>query len=218
MQRIAGRPGSVWRQVCHSREAQLEDWKEVVTQEDADALLGRFGWFHDGCIREAHFWGGHWVGEGLVMRVPWDPRDSLKVRMPVQRQFKDPSAMEMVFTAVLRWNLVSPGNSDAMIFGATLLVRDGVVYSSAAELWEPVIPVADHRLWVGAERIAPGVAYRGSAETGADTRIAARRLFWRDVDWMGGEPRYGRAGAVAPGQSDRSDGAPGELTGGGAGP
>jgi hypothetical protein len=76
------------------------NWSEVKTQADADALMEAFGCFHDGCIRESHLWTDHWVSEDLSMSCPanWDNR----LRFFVQRQSRNPSAVELLFEEVAR--------------------------------------------------------------------------------------------------------------------
>jgi hypothetical protein len=143
-------------------------WYQIRTQADADALLDRFGHFHDACLRELHLWTGHWVSLDLSMSCPGDL--DVKIRALIQRQFTKPSAIEFYFEEVTRFNLVpTPQNYDSIIFSATLLVRDGQVFWSPEENWSPEMP----------------------NPTG-DTYIAARRASWRDAsDWLGSTLRYG---------------------------
>jgi len=48
------------------------DLDEIKTQSDIDALMKRFGGFHDSCIREAHIWTGYWVSPDFSMSVSQD--------------------------------------------------------------------------------------------------------------------------------------------------
>jgi hypothetical protein len=142
-------------------------WKEIKSQSDADHLMDLFGGFHDACLREAHLWTDHWVGPTLSMSCPGHLDNRL--RLLVQRQFKDPSAIELLFEELTRFNLVpSPENYDAVIFEATLLVKDENIYWSCRDNWKPDSPTRDSGTWV-----------------------SARRLCWRPVDWLGRELRYG---------------------------
>jgi hypothetical protein len=144
------------------------DWKEIKTQAEADTLMAIFGDFHDGCLKEAHLWSDHWVSPDLSMSCPGNLDN--RIRLLVQRQFKNPSAIEMLFEEeVTRFNLVpTPENYDTIIFSATLLVRDGSVFWSPDEDWRPDKPGRDESTW-----------------------ISARRLRWREVPWMGEKLRYG---------------------------
>jgi hypothetical protein len=143
------------------------DWQEIKTQEDADALMGAFGGFHDGCLKEAHLWTGHWVAPDLSMSCPANLDN--RIRFLVQRQSRNPSAIELLFEEVTRFNLVpTPENYESIIFSATLLVRDGIVFWSPEGDWRPDKVGKDECTWV-----------------------SARKLRWREVPWMGEELRYG---------------------------
>ena len=141
-------------------------WNVIATQSDADALLTQFGHFHDGCLREAHVWTGHWVDENLSMAV--DP--STSVRFLVQRQFRPLSAIELLFEGVARFNLApAPANYDSVIYEARLTVRDSLVYWADTGEWEPESDNRDSHTWV-----------------------AASTAKWRDAsEWLGEALRYG---------------------------
>ena len=143
------------------------DWSEINTQADADALMTVFGGFHDACIREAHLWTDHWVSADLSMSCSGDLDN--RIRLLIQRQFVNPSAIEMFFEEVTRFSLVpTPENYDSVIFEATLLVRDGSVFWSPEGNWNPEDPDRDAVTW-----------------------ISARCCRWRAVDWMGEPLHYG---------------------------
>jgi hypothetical protein len=142
-------------------------WKEVDTQDDADALMEVFGNFHDSCIREAHLWTDHWVSSELSMSC--STHLDVKIRFLIQRQFTKPSAVELLFEYVTRFNLVpSPENCVSVILAATLLVQDGIVFWSPEGDWRPDKPNADEFTWV-----------------------SARRLRWHEVGWLGETLHYG---------------------------
>ena len=143
------------------------DWKEIKTQADADALMEAFGDFHDACLKEAHLWTDHWVSSDLSMACNGDLDN--RVRLLIQRQFQKPSAIELLFEEVTRFNLVpTPENYDSIIFAATLLVQDGTMYWSSDGGWRPDKLNRDESTW-----------------------LSAKRLRWREVPWMGEELRYG---------------------------
>lgn len=143
------------------------EWKDVKTQADADALMEVFGDFHDSCIREAHLWTEHWVSPELYMSCA--PHLDNKIRFLIQRQFKNPSAIELLFEEVTRFNLVpSPENRESIILAATLLAQGGNVLWSPEGDWDPDKASRDNYTWV-----------------------SAKKLRWREVDWLGNELRYG---------------------------
>jgi hypothetical protein len=143
-------------------------WKEIKTQADADDLMARFGGFHDGCIREAHIWTDSWVSPDLSMSVGINL--DTRVRFHIQRQWKDPMAIELLFEEVIRFNLApSPENCDSTIIYATLIVRDGSILWAPTGNWDHDHPDCNFYTW-----------------------ISARKLKWREVDsWIGEKLRYG---------------------------
>jgi hypothetical protein len=151
-----------------NRKAQSPiEWEQVATQANADALMHVFGDFHDGCIHEAHLWTDHWVSSDLSMSCPTHLDN--RIRFLIQRQFKDPSAIELLFEEVTRFNLVpSPEDYASIIFSATLLVQDGVIFWSPEGSWKPDEADKDESTW-----------------------ISARKLRWREVPWLGQDLRYG---------------------------
>jgi hypothetical protein len=149
-------------------------WKEIKTQADADALMRVFGDFHDGCLREAHLWTDHWVSTELSMSCPGNLDN--RIRIFVQRQFKNPSAIELLFEEVTRLNLVPTAeNYDSIIDSATLLVRGEVVFWSPEGDWSPDDSRKDESTW-----------------------ISAKKLRWREVSWLGEELHYGPKEEDAP--------------------
>lgn len=142
-------------------------WKDIKLQADADTLLSIFGHFHDGCIRELHMWTEHWVNEDLSMEYSVDL--DTKIRILVQRQFENPSAIELLFEEVERFNLMPmQKNYDSIIYGAILLVKEDAIYWSPEEDWSPESSDRDECTW-----------------------IKAHRLKWREVNWLGQQLRYG---------------------------
>jgi hypothetical protein len=143
------------------------EWKEIKTQADADALMNIFGGFHDACLREAHLWTGHWVSSELSMSCPGNLDNRL--RLHVQRQFKNPSAIELLFEELTRFNLVpTPENYDAIIYEATLLIRPEMIFWTPDHNWSPEDTDRDECTWV-----------------------SAKKLRWRTVDWLGDNLHYG---------------------------
>jgi hypothetical protein len=97
-----------------------------------------------------------------------------RVRLLIQRQFRAPSAIELLFEHVVAFHLQpSPDNYDSIIFGAAMLCRDDTFYWAEDADWSPESSRRDDASW-----------------------IAAKKLSWRDAsEWMGSELRYGRGSA-----------------------
>jgi len=147
-------------------------WRPLVSQADLDQLMHVFGGFHDGCIREAHIWTESFVDTGMRMSCASDL--DTRLRLLIQRQWKDPSAIELLFEQVITFHLQpSPENYDSIIFGAAMLCRDGTFYWAEDSGWTPDSPKRDDASW-----------------------IAAKKLSWRDVsEWMGPDLHYGPGSA-----------------------
>jgi hypothetical protein len=144
------------------------DWHRVQTDADVEQLLSTFGGFHDGCLREAHIWTETYVTEDLTMACPGHL--DTHVRLLFQRQWRDPSAIELLFDQVIAFHLApSPENYGSEIADAALLIQDGIIYWAESWQWRPEHPERDESTW-----------------------IAAKQLRWRDASsWMGEQLRYG---------------------------
>ena len=161
-------------------ETRKMEWKEIKTQADADALMEAFGDFHDSCIREAHLWTGHWVTPELRMRCVPDNH----LRVLFQRQFTSPSAIELVFEYVIRFNLVPPPeNYDSIILAATLLVRDGDIFWCPLDDWTREKLNKDEFTWVTAKQLRwrSGLAWQRTPLRARDGKVAATRFAVREV-------------------------------------
>ena len=140
------------------------EWKEIDTEKDIEDLLNTFGGFHDGVIREMYLWNDYYVDEDLSM----DSGDgALNAKVLFQRQWENPSAIEMLFSVIDKINIVStPPNYWYMIFDVTLIYKDGLYYWAEVGDWE----IGDNSV----------------------TWISSRSISWRSVDtWIGSKLRYG---------------------------
>ncbi|OHE40381.1 MAG: hypothetical protein A2Y16_04425 [Tenericutes bacterium GWF2_57_13] len=101
-------------------------WTYADTQEELLQLVNIFGGFHDACIKEMKYLSGSYVASNLSM----NPIDDIRqVRIVFQRQWENPSCIEVIFEGVQQLNLV-PGRDgySSDIFQAYLMARDGFVY------------------------------------------------------------------------------------------
>ncbi|MBM3115734.1 hypothetical protein [Jeongeupia naejangsanensis] len=102
-------------------------WNAISTQEDAEYLLDLFGGFHDACVREAHFTTKHWVNQNLSMRC--SPDLDTSISFVVQRQFTNPSCIELKFESVVRLNWVpTPKNYDSAIYSAVIGFENSEIF------------------------------------------------------------------------------------------
>jgi hypothetical protein len=144
------------------------NWQSLTSQADLDVLISLFGGFHDGCLKEAHLWTGNCVFPDLSMSCAGNL--DIRVRLLFQRQFNNPSAIELLFEQVTAFHLhPCPPNDDAIIMDATLSHYDGLFYWAETYDWSPKDAAREDITW-----------------------IAGKTLSWRDAsEWMGDELRFG---------------------------
>jgi len=143
-------------------------WNEIKTQSDVDYLMKEFGGFHDSCIREAHIWTDTWVNPDLSMSISSEL--DVSMRLHIQRQYRDPIAIELFFEEITRINLVpAPENCDAVIISTTIIFSNGLIYWATVDNWNP-----------------------DNIDYNDNTWISAKKLKWRKVDdWIGPILQYG---------------------------
>lgn len=134
------------------------DWIEIKNENDIKTLLKTFGWFHDGCLREIHLWNSYYVSEKLAMS---SGDCTLNAKILFQRQFKNPSAIEIYFSEIQRMNIVST-SSDFWhsILGVTLEYKNGIYYWADEEGWNINNPNNDNVMWISSK----GIKWRDRSE------------------------------------------------------
>ena len=126
----------------------MNDWKEIRSDRDINDLLKIFGRFHDGCIREVYLTTKQQVNDDLSMSFDHVQQATILF----QRQFKNPSAIELKFVGLLRFNFNPP--CDGIIYDCTLKIVDDIFY------W------ADEPDW--------------ALEDNSITWVSSKKLFWRE--------------------------------------
>src|SRR5262245_22372418 len=98
-------------------------WQVLSSEEDCQQLLGRVGGLHDGCLREMQLWSKHSVDQDLNMRI--SPGLDMRARLLFQRQFREPSALELFFEEILELQIGTHSlNDDSIILDADLHFRN----------------------------------------------------------------------------------------------
>lgn len=139
-------------------------WNTIKTKEDIDNLLRLFGGFHDSCLKELYLWTDSCVDENLSMRIS----PSTNVRILFQRQYENPSAIELLFKGVTQFR-VTPKKHDPIIYDASLIFQNNLFYWADDSSWKPDQVTEYEVSW-----------------------ISAKSVKWRDVSsWMGDTMRYG---------------------------
>ena len=143
-------------------------WIDLKEDSDIKDLLERFGYFHDGCLREIHMWTGTFVDENLSMTVPGEL--DTNVKMLFQRQYSDLSVIELLFEGVTGIHITpTPEGYDSIIYDAIILKSKNHFYWSDDYDFQPE------------KEIENGVSW-----------IAAKKLKWREANgWLGKQNRYG---------------------------
>lgn len=142
-------------------------WHEIRTEEDITFLMETVGYFHDSCLKELKYVSGAYVNADLSMHPINDTRE---LKIIIQRQDDNPSAIELVFSGLNNCKLF-PSNEQftCEILDATLLWKGSNI------LW------AD----CGGLSLEEIEKYDG-------TVISATGLRWRAVsEWIGRGEVYG---------------------------
>lgn len=101
-------------------------WKEIINQNDLENFMGMLYGFHDSCIKEFKYISGAYVDKNLSM---YPVNDQRVFKIIIQRQFEDPSVLEMEFMGLkhLRVNPVNE-NYTCEIFDATMILKSDCIY------------------------------------------------------------------------------------------
>lgn len=101
------------------------EWIKINNEEDIKTLMNLYGGFHDGCIKEMRYESGMYVDNDLSM-YPFNSKRNLYVLF--QRQFKNPSVIEMLFEKIDSLNL-NPNNEDydGIISGAYMCFEENKI-------------------------------------------------------------------------------------------
>jgi hypothetical protein len=143
-------------------------WKIINDEDSANELLSTFGYFHDSCIKEAHLWTRHWVSKELSMAC--DELDT-SIKFLIQRQFKNPSCIELLFEEVSRINIIpSPKNYFSIIYTAKIGIENNEIFWSIDTDESP-------------KNLDPKL----------DSWITSKKLKWRVADeFLGEKMQYGK--------------------------
>ena len=100
-------------------------WMSLDSTADLKRFLESVGALHDGCLKELYLWTGHYVAHDLSMAAP-SSLDT-NVRVIFQRQFRNLSAIELLFQEVVGVEVKpTPENYDSIIFSARFHLADGI--------------------------------------------------------------------------------------------
>lgn len=137
-------------------------WNEIITQEDVKNFNDLFGGFHDSCLKEMCFSSGGWVSVDLRMDVQSNPI----ARFLFQRQWEDPSVIEVEFSKIIQINIKPVPESDGVdIIRTHLYLEDDIFFWSEK----------DYQFW--------------REDKDRCTWIASKVVKWRERDDLLGEEK-----------------------------
>ena len=108
-------------------------WNEIKNETDIQFLKTLYGGFHDSCLRDIYISTGDYVDQKLAMNL----ENRTSASLLFQRQFHPDTVLELKFHDVQQFNYkVVPDNYNAVIYDATLEIKDGLFYWADYEEWD----------------------------------------------------------------------------------
>ena len=101
-------------------------WNEIASEKDLNAFMDTVYGFHDSCLKEIKYVSGAYVNEKLSM----SPVNKQRIlSMIIQRQFENPSVIEMQFVG-LKYLKLFPNdeNYTCEILDATMILKEDYIY------------------------------------------------------------------------------------------
>lgn len=141
-------------------------WHEINTQQELDDFRDAMYGFYDSCIKEMKYVSGAYVMDDLSMH-PINEKRNLSVL--IQRQFEDPSVIEMEFQGLIYIKMFPPNeNFTCEMLDATMILKDTcIIWSDWGDLTEEELEIYSY------------------------TIICAAKMRWHAVDqYLGKEEAY----------------------------
>jgi hypothetical protein len=147
---------------------KIKMWNEINSNEDLSNFLDMLHGFHDSCLKELKYISGSYVNENLSM---YPINDQRTLNIVIQRQFKDPSVIELEFSGLIYLKMFpNDENYTSEIFDATMILKDDCIF------------------WCDC-----GGLSEADLETYKGTTICASKVRWRAADeYIGQEKVYTR--------------------------
>lgn len=101
-------------------------WNDIANENDLKNFMDAMCGFHDSCIKEIKYISGAYVNEKLSM----SPVNSQRIlSVIIQRQFENPSVVEMQFVGLKYLKLFPNGeNYTCEILDATMIFKEDCIY------------------------------------------------------------------------------------------
>lgn len=125
----------------------MTDWNEIKNDSDIESLIELYGNFHDGCLREVHIVTEESVKKDLSMTFS----GQLTATLLFQRQYENPTVIELKFENVRQFNFNPPGPGyDSIIYDATFKKIDNLFYWASEDDWK----LGDNdAVWISGEKV-----------------------------------------------------------------
>ena len=123
------------------------NWISVKSGKDLDLLNETFGNFHDGLLKEMCFSSGGYVQKDLSMHAFSSP----VARFLFQRQWENPSVIEIEFRDIIQINIKPEGIDEFIdIVVARIYLKDTIFFWSARD-YELHEVGKDNHTWIAAK-------------------------------------------------------------------
>lgn len=101
-------------------------WNEIANEKELNSFMDTMYGFHDSCLKEIKYISGAYVNEKLSMH----PVNNKRVlSMIIQRQFENPSVVEMQFVGLKYFKLFpNDENYTCEILDATMVLKENCIY------------------------------------------------------------------------------------------
>lgn len=133
-----------------------DNWININTEKDIEEFLVLYGYFHDSCIKEVKYESGMYVDKELRMKAVNDKR---KLSVVFQRQWKNPTTIEVVFESLVCLHL-EPVNEcyDGSIFCASLIKQGDSFFWIDDDISkdtniDEIISKKEEYTWIKAEKV-----------------------------------------------------------------
>lgn len=101
-------------------------WNEIANEKDLNSFMDTVHKFHDSCLKEIKYISGAYVNDKLCM-LPVNAQRILS--MIIQRQFENPSVVEMQFVGLKYLKLFpTDENYTCEILDATMILKEACIY------------------------------------------------------------------------------------------
>lgn len=101
-------------------------WNEIANEKDLNSFMNAMYGFHDSCLKEIKYISGAYVDKNLSM-LPINNQRILS--MIIQRQFENPSVIEMQFVGLKHLKLFpNDENYTYEILDITMILKDDYIY------------------------------------------------------------------------------------------